>query len=170
MTWKPVSYDHDIQHTLTTLTSPGLLLTAAKPDGSANVMTIGWGLLGIVWGRPIFQVLVRFSRYTFEFIEASQCFAVCVPSPEMRRWVGICGSRSGRDMDKFADQGQRFTLAEQAPAPLIAGCPLAYVCRVVHHNDVIPANLGADIDRQFYGDHDYHRIYFGEILTTLAAE
>jgi len=170
MQYKTVPYDHDLQHTLATLENPGLLLTAAKPDGSVNAMTIGWGLWGIVWGRPILQVLVRFSRYTFEFVEAGQSFGVCVPNPEMRRWVGLCGTKSGRDIDKFAAQGHSYSMAEKAPVPLIDGCPLAYVCRVVHHNDVIPANLDPEIDARVYGDHDYHRIYFGEILTTLAAE
>ena len=170
MELKTVPYDHDLQHTLATLANPGLLLTAAKPDGSANVMTIGWGLWCIVWGRPILQVLVRFSRYTFEFVEAGQCFGVCVPTPEMRRWVGLCGTKSGRDIDKFAAQGHSYTMAQEAPVPLVDGCPLSYVCRVVHHNDMIPANLAPEIDARFYGDHDYHRIYFGEILATLAAE
>ena len=41
----------------------GVLITAAA-DGKVNPMTIGWGTLGIQWGKPIFIAFVRESRYT----------------------------------------------------------------------------------------------------------
>ena len=45
--------------------------------GRDNTMTIGWGSLGVVWGKPVFSVLVRPSRYTFDLLEASGEFSVC---------------------------------------------------------------------------------------------
>ena len=43
----------------------GVLLTTKLGD-AVNTMTIGWGMLGIEWGKPIFIALVRESRYTKE--------------------------------------------------------------------------------------------------------
>lgn len=166
----PVAPDYQFDQTLAALTNPGLLLAANKPAGPANVMAIGWATLGIIWGKPIFQVLVRPSRYTYEFIEASGCFSVNVPAANMRRWVGICGSKSGRDVDKFADYGMAYRPCQTVAAPAIDGCPMVYECRVVHYNDLIPAHLDAEIEASAYGGHDYHRIYFGEILGTFAAK
>ena len=57
----------------------GLLLGSYDVRGKANFMTIGWGTLGIIWGLPIWVVLVRRSRYTFGCIEHSRCFSVNVP-------------------------------------------------------------------------------------------
>ena len=46
----------------------GILLTTAW-EGKVNTMTIGWGKIGVVWSRPVFEVLVRESRYTKEFLD-----------------------------------------------------------------------------------------------------
>ena len=42
-------------------------------------MTIGWGFVGVLWGMSVFLVAVRHSRFTHEFIEDSDEFAVNVP-------------------------------------------------------------------------------------------
>lgn len=165
-----VAYDHDINRMLATLQKPGLLLAASKPTGEANVMTIGWGTLGIIWGLPIFCVLVRPSRYTYQFIEASQAFSVNVPAPDMTKWVGVCGTRSGRDLDKFAEYGMSYTPSDVAGTITIDGCPLVYECRVVHYNDVLPANLDPKVEAAAYGGSDYHRIYYGQVLRVTAEQ
>ena len=46
----------------------GILLTTSDA-GKVNTMTIGWGTLGIEWGKPIFVAYVRESRYTREFLD-----------------------------------------------------------------------------------------------------
>lgn len=165
-----VSYDHKLNKTLALFRDPGLLLASTKGSGESNVMAIGWGTVGIIWGKPIFVVLVRPSRYTYEFIEDSGAFTVNVPSDDMREWVNVCGSRSGRQMDKFATYNMAITPGHTVSAVTIDACPMVYECRVVHSNDVIPANLAAEIESSFYGGADYHRVYFGEILGAYAAE
>jgi len=42
---------------------------------------------------------------------------------------------------------------------------LHYECRVVHKNDVIRDLLSPEIDASSYPSGDYHRIFFGEILS-----
>ncbi|GAG03898.1 unnamed protein product, partial [marine sediment metagenome] len=91
-----VDYDHRLSKTLALLANPGLLLASTKRSGASNVMTIGWGSVGIIWGKPLFVVLVRPSRYTYGFIHDSGVFTVNVPTEEMREWVNLCGTRSGR--------------------------------------------------------------------------
>ena len=148
----------------------GLLLASLDPQGQPNAMAIGWATLGIVWSRPMFVAMVRHSRYTFECIEATGDFTVNVPYPDMADAVELCGTVSGRDHDKFAECG--FT-AGQSPAvtsPYIDECGLVYECRVVQCTDVIPDNFDPAIISEFYGDGDFHRIYFGEILRTIADE
>ena len=56
-----------------------LLLTAGDFEaGRFNSMTIGWGSLGTMWGRPFAQVVVRPTRYTYEFMEKYDSFTVRV--------------------------------------------------------------------------------------------
>jgi len=170
MTRIEVAPDYGMKTMLDHLSHPGLLLAARKPSGEANVMTIGWGTLGIIWGLPIYCVLVRPSRYTYEFIEASQAFSVNVPSREMFDWVNVCGTRSGRDLDKFAEYDQTYKPSEVADTITIDGATQVYECRVVHHNDVLPATLDAEVEAGSYGGSDYHRIYYGQILRVTAEE
>ena len=47
-----------------------LLLTSGDYSTSHyNAMTIGWGSIGYIWRRPFIQVVVRPTRYTYEFME-----------------------------------------------------------------------------------------------------
>ena len=90
MNRESVPYTYLFAETMKQLDGEGLLLASTKPDGEINVMTIGWGTVGVIWGRPIFAVLVRPSRYTYQFIEASGEFTVNVPSLAMK----FCGRGS----------------------------------------------------------------------------
>ena len=63
---------------------------------------IGWGSLGSIWGVPLWTVLVRPSRHTYACIEHSGCFTVNVPTSALAEACAVCGSKSGRDLDKFA--------------------------------------------------------------------
>ena len=56
----------------------GVFLTVKQGDNT-NTMTIGWGMLGRIWNRQIFMVLVRYSRYTYELIEKADSFTVSIP-------------------------------------------------------------------------------------------
>lgn len=146
------------------LTGRGLLLGSYDAAGKANLMTIGWGALGSIWGMPMWMVLVRPSRYTYRCIEHTGCFSVCVPTEDMGLACTVCGSKSGRDMDKVTQCGLTARQGSVVMAPDIAQCPIVYQCQVVHSNDVVPARLAGEILDGAYMNADYHRIYFGKIL------
>ena len=164
-----VRYTYGLDETLAALRAGGVLLAATKKSGASNVMTIGWGTVGIIWGRPMFVVMVRPSRHTYGFMEEAGEFTVNVPTPEMRAWTSFCGTKSGRDVDKFAALGMAVTPAQKVQGVTIDACPLVYECKVVHHNDVIPPNLAPEIVSGSYPQGDFHRVYFGEILGTYAS-
>jgi flavin reductase (DIM6/NTAB) family NADH-FMN oxidoreductase RutF len=151
-------------------TNEGVLLASTKRSGESNVMTISWGMVGIIWDRPVFVVLVRPSRYTYEFIEDSGVFTVNIPAPDMSDFVALCGTNSGREMDKLAVGAVRVSEGHHVRTITIGGCPLVYECRVIHKNDVAPAELPPDILQGLYSTGNFHRLYYGEILGTYAAE
>ena len=49
------------------------LLTAGDKE-NFNTMTVSWGGLGTIWGKPVATVYVRKSRYTHEFMEDNDYF------------------------------------------------------------------------------------------------
>ena len=72
--------------------SKGVLLTT-RSGKRVNTMTIGWGKIGIEWGRPIFIVYVRDSRYTKQLLEESGEFTVNVPlTVGDQEILGYCGT------------------------------------------------------------------------------
>jgi flavin reductase (DIM6/NTAB) family NADH-FMN oxidoreductase RutF len=166
VTKREVSYTYQLDRTLDKLAHGGLLLAATRSGGRSNAMVIGWGTIGVIWGVPVWVVLVRPSRYTYSMIEESGFFTVNVPTPEMKELVTVCGTRSGRDVDKLARV--ETSMGNTVACVTLDACPVVYECKVVHSNDVLPATLMPDIASRAYPQGDFHRLYYGQIMGTFA--
>ena len=131
-----------------------------------NVMTIGWSTVGIMWGKQVFAVPVRLSRYSHEKLEELGEFSICVPSNTMprKKELAIAGTKSGRDMDKFAELGLELEPSEKISVPRIKGCAAVYECKVIYKMQMAEAELDREIVEKYYAVGDYHTIYYGEIL------
>ncbi len=146
----------------------GILLVAADMDGKPNAMTIGWGLVGTIWRKPFFTVAVRLSRYTHKLMEESGTFTVCLPAKGMEEILDVCGTKSGRDMDKFKELGLTAKKGLQVDAPYIAECPVHYECRVAYKVELKPGQLIEELEEDAYPKGNYHVLYFGQILGVYA--
>jgi flavin reductase (DIM6/NTAB) family NADH-FMN oxidoreductase RutF len=141
-----------------------LLSSGDFAAGHFNCMTISWGSLGVMWGRPFVQVVVRPQRYTREFIEKYSTFTVCAFPEVYRPALNLLGSRSGREMDKMAGSGLTPQAASIVAAPVYTEAELAIECRKIYWQDFDPEHfIEAGIHRN-YPKRDYHRMYFGEIV------
>lgn len=153
----------------------GVLLTTAS-DGKLNTMTIGWGNLGIEWGKPIFIAYVRQSRYTKELLDRAGEFSVNIPLGDVdKNILGVCGSKSGRDTDKFQALGLTPETPNVISTPGIRQLPLTLECKVIYKQDQPYELLPADAAQRFYpkneaGEADIHTIYYGEILDAYIIE
>ncbi len=147
----------------------GTFLTTAH-NGKVNTMTIGWGSIGRIWQKPIFMVLVRYSRFTYDLIEKSTEFTVSVPFKDMTEALALCGTKSGRDMDKIAVAGLSTTPGKKVSVPVIAGCNLHYECKIVYKQAMTPDTLDSEYQKACYANGDYHTMYFGEIVATYLDE
>jgi flavin reductase (DIM6/NTAB) family NADH-FMN oxidoreductase RutF len=139
----------------------GLLLVA---DTGGNPMTIGWGTIGRIWNIPIFTVLVRPTRHTFELIEGSGEFSVNVLSEDYAKQIAFCGTESGRDRDKIKECGFSLEKGNSIAIPHLKEAAVVYECRNVHKNNVINAALHPSIVKEFYPQGDFHTVYYGRIL------
>jgi flavin reductase (DIM6/NTAB) family NADH-FMN oxidoreductase RutF len=146
------------------MANEGILLAATDSDGRLNPMTIGWGVFGWIWGRAIFTVLVRPSRFTYRCIEASGDFTVNVQPGERKDLASFCGSVSGRDCDKMSKLELTALPSRHIRSAGIAECPIVFECAVVHRNNILPPELIRDITSSYYAEGDFHRLYFGQIL------
>lgn len=148
----------------------GCLLVSGNPkkEKKANVMTIGWGLIGRVWGKPVFIVAVRQSRHTHGFIERTGDFTVNVPKKGMEDAVAYCGKVSGREHDKFEEKGLTLQPSKKVKSPIISECIIHYECKVIYKTKLMPGDLPKNMIDEWYKKDDFHTIYFGEILATYA--
>lgn len=121
------------------------VLVGAAVDGRPNYATVG--AFGVVCLEPVFYVSLKESHYTTGGVRESGWFSVNVPAAGMVQKVDYCGMVSGKDTDKSG----LFTpfYDERGNAPLIAECPLNFLCRVFQSVPV----------RGF-------TVFFGEIVAT----
>lgn len=165
-----VNYTELLAETFSTMSKMGLLLVSCDANGKPNAMAIGWGTIGIIWGKPIFAVLVRPSRYTHGLIEVTGDFTVNVPTAELSDAVMFCGTVSGKDHDKFKEKGLTAVHSNDVKSPIIDECIIHYECKVVHKNYVLKENIFDDGVLSAYRSGDFHTIYYGEILGTYAVK
>lgn len=148
----------------------GAFLTV-KDENEVNTMTIGWGSISVVWNKPIFMVAVRYSRHTYNLIENAKEFTVSIPlDNDLRKELAYCGSKSGRDVNKFEECDLTLIEGQKLSTPIIGECELHYECKVVYQQAMEPATLDDTIKQRCYKDNDYHVLYFGEILDSYLLE
>lgn len=159
---KHIQYSQHLSQALEQLPK-GAFLTVQSGD-RLNTMTIGWGTVGFIWRKPIFMVAVRYSRYTYELLRQANEFTVSFPlGIDLKKELMICGTKSGRDIDKFRECGLTAQPGQEMATPVIGQCNLHYECRLVYNSAMEPGLLDAAIGQSCYSDHDYHTLYFGEI-------
>ena len=140
-----------------------MLITAGTAD-RCNTMTASWGGLGVLWGKNVATVYIRPQRYTYEFVEQGDYFTLSFFGEEYRKALALCGSKSGRDVDKIKECG--FTVETgEGGAPYFAQAELVLVCKKAYWQDIDPTHfVDGDIDGKCYPNKDYHRMYVGEIV------
>lgn len=149
----------------------GILLSTAW-NGEMDTMTIGWGLLGYDWSMPVFTALVRDSRHTKTLLDASGEFSLNIPMPGMdvKQILAYCGTRSGRDTDKFADLGLTTNPGATVGAPAIAELPLTIECKVIYVQKQDENAIDPDILSRHYPQPDYHTAYTAKITAAYLLE
>lgn len=81
-----------------------MLITSGTID-RFNTMTASWGGIGWLWNKPVAYIFVRPERYTYEFIESGSRITLSFLGEQHRAILNMCGSKSGRDIDKVKETG-----------------------------------------------------------------
>ena len=148
----------------------GILLTTKAGD-KVNTMTIGWGTIGVEWGKPIFIGFVRESRYTKTLLDQNPQFTINVPmGGDVKEILKVCGTKSGRDMDKFAAMNLTAAEPEVISVPGIQELPLTLECKVIYKQEQNPAAIEAVSLQRYYPEGDFHTAYYGEIVSAYILE
>jgi len=136
--------------------SPAALITSVSEAGRPNIVTLGEVFnisIGVGTQPVILGIAIAKPRYSHQLITATREYVVNFPTAAMVKTVDLCGTASGRDVDKFAAFGLTAVPATHVRPPLIAECPLNVECRVLGIQEI--------------GDHD---LFLGQVLAEHVAE
>lgn len=137
------------------------LLTAGTKE-KFNSMTISWGGMGTLWGKPVVTAYVRTSRYTHDFMDDNDYFTVSFYPEEFKSVLGVFGSKSGRDIDKMNYEG--LTAVEAGESMSFAEAEVTLVCKKLFKQKLDEANMPDDVVKAFYSSDASHDMYIGEVV------
>lgn len=113
---------------------------------NSNLITLAW-LGRVVSEPPVISISIRPSRFSYKMIEKNGEFVVNLPSIEQLHAMDYCGTRSGKNTDKWKVLGLTPMPADHVKPPMITEFPWNFECKVVNK-----LTIGS------------HTIFFGEVL------
>jgi len=171
MTHPPLTQFHQIDpkslsDNTFTLIGDEWMLVSAGGLAHYNTMTANWGGFGILWSRKVCWCVVRPTRHTYQFIEQAEGFTLSFFERKHRTALELCGTKSGRDVDKAAATG--LIPFETSPGLVsFEQARLIIECRKLYTQDIDPTRFIEPALADNYPQKDYHRMYFGEVLRCL---
>jgi flavin reductase (DIM6/NTAB) family NADH-FMN oxidoreductase RutF len=111
-----------------------VVLVGAVVNNRPNYLVIGY-ISPFNFGKHIFFSLYK-KRYTRIGIHENKTFSVNIPSEALLAETNICGSKSGRDIDKSKLFDTFY--GELKTAPMIKQCPINIECEVTEILDYDP--------------------------------
>ena len=143
------------------------LLTAGEKD-DFNTMTVSWGGVGELWGRDVVFVFVRPQRYTYEFMEKYDRFTLSFFGGAQKKALGVCGAKSGREIDKCKETG--LVPADACGGVTFEQAKTVLVCKKIAFQDLDPAGFLDSSIMDTYALKDFHRMYVGAVEKVLISE
>ncbi|MFU8785823.1 MAG: flavin reductase family protein [Candidatus Izemoplasmataceae bacterium] len=144
----------------------GVFITV-KGKEKTNTMTIAWGHIGVLWGKPVFIAYVRYSRFTYDLLLEAEDFTINVPvDQDLKEALKIAGTTSGRDYDKITHAKLTLRNSNKVASPILEECALHYECKIIYRQTLEPALINETITARYYPNHDTHIAFYGEIVDT----
>ena len=120
--------------------SDWMLITAGPPERH-NTMTASWGGFGVIWNKNICWCVIRPERYTREFVESSDAFTLSFFDESHRQALEICGTKSGRDINKAEVTGLTPVPGTLPGATYFSQARMVIECRKIYFQDIIPEHF-----------------------------
>jgi flavin reductase (DIM6/NTAB) family NADH-FMN oxidoreductase RutF len=106
---------------------PVVLLSVAGKE-KPNIITLSWAA-NICSKPPSVGIGIRSSRYSYEMVKEAGEYVLNIPDVDLLEGTKFCGTKSGRDFDKFTECGLTPIPATKINAPMIKECPINLECK-----------------------------------------
>ncbi len=104
-----------------------VIAIAKDKSGRANPVTLGWTMI-VSGNPPMMSIAVAKKHYSIEAITHSKCFTISFPSADMADAALFFGSKSGWDIDKFAEFDCKTEPAQAIDSVLLADAVANFEC------------------------------------------
>lgn len=130
---------------------PAVMVSCGDME-NANITTIAW--TGVLNSEPpLVYVSIRPSRYSYNIIKETKEFVINIPDGKLVWETDFCGTKSGKDVDKFKEAHLTKEASKFVKAPSIEECPISLECKLKEIKE-----LGS------------HHMFIGEVVSVNAKE
>lgn len=113
----------------TALAPVPIAMVSCGDELKSNITTIAW--TGIINSEPpLVYVSIRPSRYSYSIIKEMGEFVINIPDEKLVLAADFCGTKSGKEVDKFKEARLTKEKAQIVKAPLIKECPINIECKL----------------------------------------
>ena len=117
---------------IATTKNPAKIAIAVVKDKNdkINMITLEWFMRTSI-KPPMFAISIGHTRYSYECLQNFRYFNLCIPSKEMVKAAEICGTKSGRNIDKLKLINQDWFFGKLKKLPIFKDALVNFECEVV---------------------------------------
>ena len=144
-----------------------VIAIAKDRQGRANPVTLGWTMI-VSGNPPMMAIAVAKKHYSIEAITHSECFTIAFPSSDMTDAALFFGSKSGREIDKFAEFECETEPAKEIDSVLLVGAVANFECmlesqvpagdHIVFIGQVVCSHMNAEPKKRLYTKGPGHKL------------
>lgn len=107
-----------------------VVMVSCGDEKESNITTIAW--TGILNSEPpLVYVSIRPTRKSYHIIKEKKEFVMNIPDENLVWETDFCGTKSGKEIDKFKEANLTKEKCENVSAPAIKECPIQLECKLV---------------------------------------
>lgn len=142
---------------------------------NANITTVAW--TGIINSNPpLVYISLRPQRHSYELIKNTGEFVINIPNDELVYQADYCGTKSGKDEDKFETASLTKEESSKIKAPAIMECPINLECKVIEekvlesHNMFIAEIVSIKVNHELLDEKGKINYLKGNLLTYVGTD
>lgn len=109
---------------------PKLVVTVRDNEGRDNALVVAYAC-NCSYDPPMLMVGIVESRFSYHMIKENGCFVAHLLDKSQTKLYDVCGSLSGRNLDKLKENNIKLEPAKTVNASVISECPVAIECEVI---------------------------------------
>ncbi len=149
--------DKEQSKLLSTMSSTGIFVTCGLD--TPNIMVTHWGTVGKLWGRQVFTLPIRSTKYSYQIVTRTKSFALNVPIKDMRTEISLCDTISGFKCNKFETLGLHPKRARSIESYVLGECGLIVECKLLA---MIPPETIIKQTDELFSSGRPHTLFVGE--------